>query len=226
MWLVERVLYFYYGTSTLRHYYTTTLLTFKIRPISVSCLISSAARAYLLLHSPPAAFYPLTLHLPFTLPYRYITYVLTVLILLYFTLLYPLTSYGTTLLHASSLSLVPNSYLPYLYQRTTTLSLHTVNTRTSKRRTFEQSPFHHTNHYHYTQITQYPIFPRPIDCLLGTSSLIYHSHRSGAPLQLLHHSTHLQRPAPVSLQPHDKPSPDTPFAFCLELSCSGPVERF
>ncbi|KFY48412.1 hypothetical protein V495_01347 [Pseudogymnoascus sp. VKM F-4514 (FW-929)] len=132
---------------------------------------------------------------------------------------------------------VPKSYLPYLYQQSTTLSLHTVNTR-SKHRKIPFPPHklsHHTPYYtprHHTipHIRKERDKYRPP---WGKNSLIYSVQLSPAPqppqpaqnlpLHLsLPATTHLANPAPVSLQPYDKPSPDTPFAFCLELSCSGP----
>lgn len=69
----------------------------------------------------------------------------------------------------------------------TTLSLHTVNTRN---RIFENSlstTQTTPSHAYYTQITQYPIFPR-IHYALGIS-LIYRFHRPAAPLRL--YTTHL-----------------------------------
>ncbi|OAF62569.1 hypothetical protein VC83_00920 [Pseudogymnoascus destructans] len=139
----------------------------------------------------------------------------------------------------TSLSLAPEytKYLIFLsiQQPPTTLSLHTVNTRNpnlensiSAISTTQTLPLHP----YYTQITQYPIFPRIHCAPTQNYSLIYRSHpHLSAPAARLHLYASAPPPtskklAPVSLQKHDKPSPDTPFAFCLELSCSGLVERF
>lgn len=152
--------------------------------------------------------------------------------------IYPLTSSGTTLLHnSSSLSLVPEytKYLSFPIYPTTTTTLYlcipsipsTPDIQTSKI-PFPPHKHHHYNPY-YTQITQYPIFPR-IHCALGVTTLLSIDCQLSALLHTLHLcTTHLQAKQNLRqshCRTHDKPSPDTPFASCLELSCSGPVERF
>lgn len=109
---------------------------------------------------------------------------------------YLLWYYSLTLI--TSLSLVPKSYLPYLYQQSTTLSLHTVNTRSNLRK----FPFHHTNypiirHTIHQDITQYPIFGKKetSTARLGGKTLL--SIPSSYLLHLNHLSQHRTSAAPL-----------------------------